>query len=322
MNPYMARPASLEACQPGVMLNAQIYCFGLGGDLAAIDSCADRYLNAAPASTLKYKAALDVVMLTFMDAEKLMSVATGPGDAYGWVHDVECAFWVLLAAGTEDASGEFHPQRLVWWMPYVIVDTSVAMVTGREVWGFPKDVGTFHVPPAPTTSPALLAVDTRVFPTIDPSTQGTVQRLVTVEQRQPPPGVLEQLWEDVTEVGRGLKTVLVEGAELGEGKELLELAMELAHFSVPVTNLKQFRDCADGSKACYQALVESTCTVNKIHGGGFLSGKYDVTIGEFASHPIVTDLGLAGSRTTAQFATWVRQDFEAATGTTVWEAPA
>ena len=84
--------------------------------------------------------------------------------------------------------------------------------------------------------------------------------------------------------------------------------------------LKQFRDVRDGDKACYQAIVEATATLEKLHNGfPYLRQKFEVSIENFDSHPIVTELGVKLTQT-AQLAFWLHFDFYLGNGTEIWKS--
>src|SRR5262249_41784611 len=159
---YVERPAPLAALPPGLIEGAHLAVFGLEGSVAAIDACCDRYLNPAAQGVLRYRAVLPTVLVSMLRARKLVSTSL----PYRWVAEQECAAWVLLAATTQDGN-QTRMERLVWWMPYVWVDTTVAMVTGRDVWGFPKDIGWFELPAA-DTDPGRYVVSTRIYPQLGP----------------------------------------------------------------------------------------------------------------------------------------------------------
>ncbi len=89
-------------------------------------------------------------------------------------------------------------------------------------------------------------------------------------------------------------------------------------------NLKQFRDAVDSTKACYQALVESPCQLDKWTGGGLLSGEFEIEITTCDSHQIVTDLGLgklgSGDSTVIRplFGCWIQLNFSTLAGAIIW----
>jgi len=56
--------------------------------------------------------------------------------------------------------------------------------------------------------------------------------------------------------------------------------------------LKQFRDVADGHLACYQAIVEAPSRLVDLRQAGALASEYRVTVNQYASHPILDEIGL------------------------------
>jgi hypothetical protein len=80
--------------------------------------------------------------------------------------------------------------------------------------------------------------------------------------------------------------------------------------------LKQFRDVADGTNACYQAIVESPNRMTAFHGAGFLPGDWELAIEQFASVSMIDKLGLkcTSPGTVTAFHFWVQMAFTAAPG--------
>ena len=315
---YLARPASVEAQQPGLIAGAKVYSFGFTGDRDAIDATAGKYLNAGTDDGLTYRAVSPVVLATFLDAEKLTSTS----DPYGWLRDRESALWVLLGA-TYAKGGKQVIERLVWWMPHVWVDTAAAMMTGRGVWGFPKSIGRFEIPLEPEDKARFVA-STRVYKTIAPTTEGVFEPLLSIERRHAGIlGDLESIWTDVTSAVEAFAGIL---HEIGRGAGVPSLGLtvdligHLLHREVPIVNLKQFRDAADGRRACFQALVEGPCRIKTLRGGGLLPGEFSTTIFPCESHPLVDELGLSSETPEVRFAAWVDMDFVAEDGREVWRA--
>lgn len=315
---YLSRPAPVEAEPPGIMTGARVYCFGFEGDRQAIDETADRYLNAAAEDGLVYRSVSPMVLTTFMDAEKL----TSGTDPYGWLRDRELAFWTLMAAVREEG-GKSRIERLVWWMPWVWVDTAAAMMTGRGVWGFLKSMGSFEIPTV-AEDPAIWKATTRVFRKISPETQGLMEPLFTIQRENDGViGDLVSLWDDATAAVKAFATILEEaGGGIGHPSlhEAIDLAEHFVHHQVPIVNLKQFRDTADGAVACFQSLVEGPCTIQHLHAGGLLPGKFSASILPCESHPIARELGLGSNKPEVRFAAWVDMDFSANEGRDVWRA--
>ena len=88
-------------------------------------------------------------------------------------------------------------------------------------------------------------------------------------------------------------------ALLGEaGKELADL-MKLQGNLV---FLKQFRSVTDGTKTCYQSVVEAPISLNKFEGAG-ISKLHDITFTELESNPIAKTLGIAPTQNSV-FSIW------------------
>ena len=51
--------------------------------------------------------------------------------------ELEVSVWCLAADATAGS-------RLVWYLPYVFVDSGQAVASGREVYGYPKQIGLFE----------------------------------------------------------------------------------------------------------------------------------------------------------------------------------
>jgi hypothetical protein len=82
--------------------------------------------------------------------------------------------------------------------------------------------------------------------------------------------------------------------------------------------LKQFRDVADGHRACYQAIVEAPSRLVDLRQAGVLAGEYRVTISQYASHPILDEIGLEAQ--SALRGWYVDFDFDMEIGKEVWKA--
>jgi len=62
----------------------------------------------------------------------------------GWDADHEVGFFIPL-----NESGGPAGERLVFWSPYIFIDSALGMVTGREIWGFRKTMGETGMPVNP-----------------------------------------------------------------------------------------------------------------------------------------------------------------------------
>ena len=271
---------------PGIVRGARVYAFALPCDPKAVQRLVDR--NLTEPSGVRFKVLGRRVFLSFLRGRELSSLAQDLGS----LPDEEAAFWVPLRR-----EGALLPE---YWMPYVVVDQSIAMATGREVWGFNKEMGQLRVPTGPRDR-AVFTARATLF--AQPGARGSLEKLVEV-QREGRLGRLSTPWE-----GRVLAGLADELFEFGvEGKE------------VPMVNLKQFRDAEDPTRACYQALVRNVCRVTEMRGAGKLVGPWRVSVAESFSHQVVQDLGLPGHALRTDTAVWADFDFTVEKGELLWEA--
>ena len=297
---------------PGEVKRGRLYAFAVPADRAQLSAYARRTLAEPTGGALDFAAVAPYVLCTYLRSDSLTSTA----EEVGTISDRECALWIVLV---ERPRGRARP-RLVFWMPYIIIDTSIGMATGREIWGFRKEVGAVHVPAA-DQDPARFVGEATIFRTLQTLTRGRQEPLIRVE-RDAPLGPLERAWSSVEDVGLYFAERLLGGVEAWASRwasavrGLSGASGWLPAFRPTLTtvNLKQFRDAAAPDRACYQSVVASPLEITKIRGGGPLRGDYLLRITRCESHQIVADLGLAGEESPVAFAAWLDVDMLALAG--------
>lgn len=313
---YVPTLGFAEQCSPapGIIQGAMTNAFALQvTDLARLQATVDHFLNAPTGGAAQYTVLGDLIFLTFMHADRLTSGA----EAVGWQPDDEMAFWVpLLVRGPAG-----QPDRIRMWMPYITISVSEGMTTGREIWGFFKQTGAVQVADH-SANPLVFSAEALIYDPLATSSQGRVEPLVTITGPGNTGG-LEAIWHDVESLARGMHEMWRGGQSVPgfDAGLILDTLEHLLAGQVEVVNLKQFRDAADSSLACYQALIEGPCTIKALHGAGVLTGPFTATIANWASNPLASYLGLPTSGPIpVVFATWVKMDFDAANGREVWKA--
>ena len=297
-----------------------LYAFALAVDPLSVQALVDATLAAPVKGEIEYKVLGNHVMLLFQHCGHFTSPA-----GIGWAEDRETAIMVPLIA---KRPGPFSMPKLVLWMPYLMIDVGLGMVTGRDVWGYNKSLGTTTMPDAPT-DPAVFNCKTLIFDTFAPNTQARVDTLIEVARSDTAAlGALQTKWND----GRGLideiSTTLGPWSVVGDVKLALNLVGLMIERDIPVINLKQMRDTQYTHRAVYQSLVEAMLQVTKFTSAGLLDGKYTVKIRQCDSHQIAKNFGFPNSGVApgqflslqSPFAFWVKLDFNAPIGTTVWTA--
>jgi hypothetical protein len=199
----------------------------------------------------------------------------------------ELLFWILTRVEKREGN-QFVFDRFVWFIPYIFVgDSAPAMATGREVYGIPKDWGWFDC-----TFSGKLTLDTLVF------TKGKEQEASrkTVLEIQP----LDTPWDlrDWLDLADEIREEIVEEGTrpvFERIKVLSRLKEDILNKTIDMVCLKQFRHVTYGDRACYQAIIEAPYATSKFETLPSLIFKdYQVSIRDYYSHPMVSDLGLKG----------------------------
>ena len=300
--------ASLAA--PGVFTDATMHMFGFEADQAAMQKTVDTLLNPAGCGQVSYEVALPLGMVSFLD----IAQCTSGTDVVGWLPGRETAFWIPLIEKHADPLDD----RFVFWSPYIFISYTIGMVTGREIWGWPKVLADITVASDNPADP-VYACKTTYFPTLAATTRGLTDTLFQITST-PGSGVAASLWTDAEDAVAGLIGTFL-GGLAGKLAAALHLSPEL-----PSVALKQFRQPGSASEACYQAIVDSPITPTTFKSGGPLFDTFSLEITTCESHQIVPDFfgrtADPGSNTVPiKVAAWIGMDFEATTGKNVVVAP-
>jgi hypothetical protein len=280
---YIDRGGELVYQPPFLAEHVGYYGFILDADKAKLQEVCDRYLNSPLGARQRFVPAGGFVLLACCDLPSLQST-TEPYRSRGSMAEREVAIWVLLIDTVKE--------RLYWFLPYIFVDNTYAMAMGRELYGFPKSMGTISFLPDPT-QPDQIALDTLVLKNYSPQSHGQVLRLVEVVKSADTFTGPSGARHDFAEFTREIVKILDEDFHLlTDASLLIPLMADLLQLKMPMVFLKQFRDVVDPVRAAYQSIVETTPFSSHIYELRFLSSHYDVMIEECDSHPISAELGL------------------------------
>ncbi|WP_414753479.1 hypothetical protein [Anabaena sp. CCY 9910] len=331
---YIERADGQAFNQPYEIKGTKMYAFVVEGSMAKLQEVCDKYLNDPNNGEIEYRPAMNYLILTFNKIDSLSSI-NPPDYDKGTVFEEEAIFWMLTVVGKR-VGPLFIAERLAWFMPYLYVNNSPILVSGREVYGFFKQLGTFQIPDL-NQEPDLLTVDTLVFKDFSPTSKSIDARLLEVKRVST--GEKHEAiktWDTFEEAVRAIASLLFENDEIiFPGLQLpFNLLEYLLAKIVPLVTLKQIRDVENSKKACYQALIESPMQLQTFYGGklfGFngFGDQFQLKINNFASQPIVQDLGLykgysPGSESInipVKLGFVLNFDFTLKDGKTVWQAP-
>ncbi|MBK7400630.1 MAG: NAD(P)-binding protein [Myxococcales bacterium] len=297
---YIATDGNPVAIAP-VKLEVSTSMFLLDANLAKLQALCDAQLNLGDV-TYKALAPFAMVYAATIDNYPL-------ADPIGFVREREIGIWIPVVAGRQ-LGPLFVPERVVTYSPYVWVDQGIALIGGRTVFGFAKQMGSLVVPDLATGASAESTLDTLVLPAFSPTTQAVNRRLLTIKKGGG--GLLDTL-EDTWGTGTNLLRTLgdkIEAIVTGTPGSLPvpsvtfveDMIAALGH-GMRMVFLKQFPDAREGTKACYQAIVEADVPISGAVTGGLLAGDFEVDVTRFASHRIVETLGLLPRATSGDTAT-------------------
>ena len=305
---YVDRPGEMALRSPYMLEEVSMTALVLRARQDALGALLDRYLNIPAQGHVRYVPAGPFVVLAAAFAGRAFS-----GDPehrrLGYMPETDVAFWVPAWA-MRPGKGRLIPERLVWFLPHVFVSTGAAAAAGREIYGFPKSVVDMEVR---RSGHALehLSVVGEVLERNTPETCGTRARILEVTRSQAAPGPLRSVAGMIGDIIRPLDP---------SGAWASTIARSFTANEVTIAFLKQFRDVQHTDRACYQAIIEAKAAVRTLRGYGPLPGTFQVSWGDYASHPFSADLGLEPGGQKALAATWVDFDFVMEPGREIFRA--
>ncbi|KON77398.1 hypothetical protein [Leptospira kirschneri] len=300
MKNYIMRGGEQELPPPYRMKQVEFYAFCIQGNQNAIQSIVDRELNAPASGRAHYHVFSDYLFLVFAKQQYL-----APGNDCGWVEETDVGFWIPLF------EKEIHGIR--FYQPYLFVDIPTAMATGREIYGFHKIQGQFQIPSL-RVPPEYFSVDA-----ITPrgkDRQAISQRMFTLSCT-PGESRTKKLYNEFSKLGNHLVEILFDDPskiKIPDANITINLWDNLFHSEIIMVFLKQFRDAADPTLACYQAIVEASSNVTCFRKGGDLEGNYILDVLSNPYFPFVSDFGLKSTSIPIQFGIWCDFDFDFSPG--------
>ncbi|ADV67833.1 acetoacetate decarboxylase family protein [Deinococcus maricopensis] len=297
--PYLYSGGNVLMHSPLHLGQADMTGFFVRGDLNKLQATVDATLNAVPGAG-PFRVLSPYVLLTFTRVAHANS--THPTDeAKGWITETDIVTWVAVARMRgEQVDGVYLYPCHIW------VDDAMALINGRELFGYPKDLCQYEMP-APGTQPERYAVTVKGFDVFAPTTEIAWHPLLEVVRTEGSGGRpvhnFFELVREAFEVLHALPGGL--NPDLHCWEQILEMLLSP---QVGQLFLKQFPDSA-GERAVYQAVVLSPAVVGAVDGGALLGGAYTCTLHPVASFPLADTLGLALGPQEAMLPFQLRFDF-------------
>jgi len=289
---YVDRASEQVWRPPASATDVVLYGFVVPASGPAIDAMLAHDLNLPSGNTVDYRSANPNVIVTFGSIGH--EASTDPVDSgRGYISENEVSVWCL--ASDMNANG-----RLVWYLPYIFTDSQQTVSTGREIFGYPKQLGYFDANPlgglgdtGGVSTVSGLAIDP-----FGPASPATNREMLSVTRKAGAAALL-----GVPSLGGALGSLVPGGIAVNmsipSGPGAAPSATITASGSVPpvltqsptpwikgfvnalkapkamldshslifdmvndttLVFLKQFRDITCPTKACYQAVVEAPIT--------------------------------------------------------------
>jgi len=279
---YIPRVDDPEIPPPYNFPGVTIMSFRLPAAMANLQALCDQFLNIGTLADrgFEYRAFLDFVDMEIVTYPKMV-FAQAPYSTWGYASQQEMYFrffvWKFVSL-----SGVLIPEPLPEWsIPFIFVDNSWSMISGRNIIGFPKVTAQFSPTPVLNANPFQISASALVLETHAPTTKLDWRPIVKIEpsngSTQPPGG----LWPWI-----GL------GAQISD--PLLNWLLQEMLANVPnafsTVQLKQFRDPSSPTDACYQAVVATPFTLSNI-GAPTALPPVTITVEQYASLDIPGSLG-------------------------------
>nr|WP_315250090.1 NAD(P)-binding protein [uncultured Duganella sp.] len=299
---YIYQGGSVMMHTPLRLKNSDMYGFFVKGDSAKLQATIDGTLNAVAGARMTFKAISPYVLITFTQVNHADSAA--PVDhAKGWITEIDIVTWIMV--GAMDEEGELA--HIYYYPAHIFVDDAMALINGRELFGYPKYLCEHEV------GEQRCALSAKGFHPFGPETRIAMHPLLEVNAtRQSGDETPLENWVDLIEEAIKLFLSIPDffNMDVAGWKDILSL---LRNPRIDQIFLKQFPDSA-GLKAVYQAILAAPATIDKIHGGKLLGYEYEAVLHAFDSFPLNETLGLKLGPQPAILPYYLNFDFTAQPG--------
>ena len=297
--------------------NTTLYSFMVTADEQKLQKLVDKVFTNPTRGAMRFAPLGPYVMLSLGDIVNVIP-ETPPFNTMGSVNETQVAVWVPMVQVDDDGEGKLNAKKFWMFTSYIWVNNSMSMATGREVFGWPKSLGTIKLPDANDPSFKLETYGLNFAPDNQPEYLPLLEMTPTGAKQSGASkvghdlatlvGDMFKVWEDAT--GDHIKLTWDVG---------IDLVNDAATQAVPELYLKQFRSIENGIDAVYQAICEARAVPESLKFEG-LTDDYKLTLHHVDSHPLAQDLGIEDQVVTVGFK--IEMDFLQDVGNVLWEAGA
>jgi uncharacterized protein with NAD-binding domain and iron-sulfur cluster len=279
--PYVVHGGLQTFAGPIKFDQATMWAFALKADITRLQELCDKFFAGPSGGAVEYVPLTDRVMLSLTDIPK------GRFQNYaslGYASEKELAVWVF--AGRRKSPGSNVIDRIGAFSPYLFLDNPVARSTGREVFGYLKQLGWILKHGEEGALPTF-QIDAYGTPDQGPDSRWDRQRYISFSPVTPGLATMGTAFSTVEEIAQiATQTLHATGNWLVPGLSMIEQVVDsLWRGQITQVFLKQFRDIRQPELACYQAIAEAPAFITNVKGMHH-PGAY-----RFQAHPL-TNIGM------------------------------
>lgn len=267
-----------------------------------LQSAVDRLLNPAARDGVRFYALGDLLLVQLGYIDRNSSIR-GPDRHLGYGSETSATISIPVVRG-EMRQGTFVPIDLGVFVAYIFVDNTLSLASGREVYGYPKELGFFSHTGA-SYEPDSSVVETMAW--TRHGNQAKLTRTKVLEVRHSGRAGPTK-WNSTTELmGSLLSVVLGREGVLRHGLSM-SLLKSMAKAELSMFNVRQIRSLEDPTIALHQSVTRSVFSVSAIEGSGLIEGDHLVELFSYPSHPFADDFGIDPGAQRALSPVWVKFD--------------
>lgn len=302
----------IDVLGPMNLYGTVLHNFCVEADQAKIQAWLDKTFSIPSAGAVRYEAVGSKVFVSIAQIKRIVALDELEKD-HGFSSEIDLTIWVI-ARRVDDGllAMRFIPA-------YLFVDNGPAMASGREVWGFPKQLGQFDFSPQGPDGGGPHSFRANAY-VIDPYLPSTAARWAPMLAIEPVPKPGSAPRGAMLRTLEALAQTVIERVDESFSGMVAKLQSTLGAGTVCMAFLKQFPDAANPMTACYQGIIEANARVLKLRGAGLTEDHYRLRLDSFASLPFFDELGIASGWQDVGRGIWVDYDFTLDLGSEVWRA--
>ena len=128
---------------------SEMFGFFVKGTHDALQQTVDATLNAAAAGRMRFKVLSPYVLLTFTDVQHAQSTHASD-HAKGWGQETDIVTWVMVG---QILPGQTKIEHIYFYPAHIWVNDCMALINGRELYGYPKYLCDYTMPGLPLHGP-------------------------------------------------------------------------------------------------------------------------------------------------------------------------